>query len=278
MSLAARVEAAIAAAGLPTAEVCLDPPRHPGLGDLATPVAMAIARATGRPAMEVAEAIAAHLAGAIAAPPGFLNWTLPDLVLAAGPAVPPRAPRPFPPGLHTVQEARAWLMGPAAGPVSVVQAGRPVQRTWPELLALIGSEDLRCWLQLKPEAAPLALDLDLLAGETADNPAYYLRYSLMRARSIVTRASEEGLTPVYGPVEPAGRALAVALLRAPDELGRQPQRRVRFALDVAAAFHTYYATQRVFGAPQAPQRLALIAETARVLRCVLQEGLGLDAI
>jgi arginyl-tRNA synthetase len=160
--------------------------------------------------------------------------------------------------------------------VHLLRDGRPVELAWPEVVAELDPATAWFWLQLKPAAAPLDVDLDLAASEGVDNPAYYVRYTLGRARSIVARAAAEGLTPVHGPVEPAGRALAVALLSWPDALRRQPQRRVRYAREVAAAFHAFYATQRVFGAAEAPARLALVEGTARVLEVVLEEGLGIS--
>jgi len=81
----AAVEAAVAAGELAAdvpADVPLVPPRNPDHGDYATPVAMQLAKAAGRPPLEVAELIAARLravagvASVEVAGPGFLNLRL----------------------------------------------------------------------------------------------------------------------------------------------------------------------------------------------------------
>jgi arginyl-tRNA synthetase len=87
--LSAAVLAAVAAslaagdfAGTAPAEVLVERPKNPEHGDYATNVALRLAKAAGRPAREVAEAIAARLRenGGIqrvdVAGPGFLNITL----------------------------------------------------------------------------------------------------------------------------------------------------------------------------------------------------------
>src|SRR5438874_175658 len=93
------VRAALAAAGLPTAEDCAwEVPRQPEHGDYATNVAMTLARAAKRPPRQIADALAKHfpampeVARVEVAGPGFLNvflapaWTAGALhdILQAG--------------------------------------------------------------------------------------------------------------------------------------------------------------------------------------------------
>jgi arginyl-tRNA synthetase len=86
--LSAAVQAAIAAcldagefAGSAPAEVVVERPKNPAHGDYTTNVALRLAKPAGRPAREVAEAIAAHLLhtpwieSVDVAGPGFLNVT-----------------------------------------------------------------------------------------------------------------------------------------------------------------------------------------------------------
>jgi arginyl-tRNA synthetase len=268
MSLVARVEAAVAAAGLPPAEIVLDPPRHPGLGDLATPVALGLAKQLRRPPMEVAAAIARHLEGAQATPPGFLNWRLPDELVTTAPLskLASSGARPLPTGSMSLQAARSLAMGQEAASVH------------PELdwASVQDPQTAWFWLQLKPAGQHLELDWEVMASQTVENPAYYVRYTLGRARSIVARAAQEGLFPTCGQVETNGRALAVLLLGWSDELRRQPQSRTRYGRQVAAAFHAYYASNRVFGVPEGSERLGLVDAAARVLTVVLEQGLGIE--
>jgi arginyl-tRNA synthetase len=88
----AQVAAAIDAgefAGAPPDEVVVERPKNPEHGDFSTNVALRLAKAAGKPAREVAEAIAARLrsadgiAKAEVAGPGFLNITLAAASLGA---------------------------------------------------------------------------------------------------------------------------------------------------------------------------------------------------
>jgi arginyl-tRNA synthetase len=69
-------------AGLDVSAVVVEPPRDPSHGDMATNAAMVLAKAAGRKPLELAEAIAAALAGdalfaeVAVAGPGFINLTL----------------------------------------------------------------------------------------------------------------------------------------------------------------------------------------------------------
>lgn len=82
--------------GEPPAAVPLAAPASAEMGDLASPVAMALAKAARRPPREIAEAMAAHLgadpaaaawlAGVEVAGPGFLNMTLQPSWFAASAA------------------------------------------------------------------------------------------------------------------------------------------------------------------------------------------------
>jgi len=95
----ARTELAPASAGgetngLPNAPVAIERPADPAFGDFASNIALRLARPYRRPPLEIARAIAAHVAISAAdpdspiasvevAPPGFLNVRLSDRALAA---------------------------------------------------------------------------------------------------------------------------------------------------------------------------------------------------
>ncbi len=83
--------AATAVTGAAPPAVPLAPPASPEMGDIATPLAMATAKAARRPPREIAEAVVARLledapdwlAGAEVAGPGFINLTLSPAWFAA---------------------------------------------------------------------------------------------------------------------------------------------------------------------------------------------------
>src|SRR5947207_7230387 len=79
------VERAMAAGDLPRValpDISLEHPPNPELGDYATPLALKMARGVGRPPLEVAGAITAHvqpeasIAAVETARPGFINLHL----------------------------------------------------------------------------------------------------------------------------------------------------------------------------------------------------------
>ena len=89
----ALAEEAAAITGSPSPEVVLEPPAQAGHGDLASPLALALARGVRRPPREIAEALAEALRGrsdvggdvasAEVAGPGFVNLTLTPAWFAA---------------------------------------------------------------------------------------------------------------------------------------------------------------------------------------------------
>ena len=80
--LAARLRAALTAASLPDADPELEKPKQPDHGDWASTLALRLAKPTGRPPREIAEAIVAQLvlpeevADVSIAGPGFVNFRL----------------------------------------------------------------------------------------------------------------------------------------------------------------------------------------------------------
>ena len=80
--IAARLRAALAAAGLPDADPDLEKPKQADHGDWASTLALRLAKPVGRPPRELAEAIVAHLempeevADVSVAGPGFVNLRL----------------------------------------------------------------------------------------------------------------------------------------------------------------------------------------------------------
>jgi arginyl-tRNA synthetase len=87
--LAERVSAALEAAGLPSDDPALERPKDPEHGDWATTIALRVAKQSGRPPREIAEALAAALGGLAevdevsVAGPGFVNFRLSHVAHAA---------------------------------------------------------------------------------------------------------------------------------------------------------------------------------------------------
>ncbi len=118
-----------------------------------------------------------------------------------------------------------------------------------------------------------------LSFEGSSGP--YLQYALVRARSVVVKASAIGLRPDVGNSPPVELTTFERLLhRFPETAARAardyaPQFLVTYLVELAAAFNNYYAAEQIIGADSgAPYRLALTQAVATVLA----NGLNLLAI
>jgi arginyl-tRNA synthetase len=138
--------------------------------------------------------------------------------------------------------------------------------------------------------APIEFDVEAVTRQSMDNPVYYVQYAHARISSVLRQGRETGFTPL--PVEEADLGLLrhpmeAALLRrlaAFEELvlvaasQRAPHRLTRYAEDLAAAFHRFYAECRVLSDDHAlsSARWWLVNATRQVLANTL--GLiGVDA-
>ncbi|MFI9205610.1 ArgS-related anticodon-binding protein NrtL [Streptomyces sp. NPDC053048] len=187
------------------------PPR-PGCGDYATNVALRVAQATGRPALEVAGVLRRRLAAlpGIArvdiAGPGFLNITLE--------------------GHNSAQVVRT-LLGhrPAGEPFALAPR--------PGLVARLGSDAAR-WSLL----CPPGLDRDLLLVQRESNPLFRVRYAHARTRALLRNAADLGFEPLAGDLDDASAAPLLAALGDHSRIGaaRAPERLARHLERTADAF------------------------------------------
>ena len=126
--------------------VPLAPPAQPQMGDLASPVAMALAKSSRRPPREIGEEIAARLrddpasaawlAGVEVAGPGFLNMTLTPSWFAAAAASVARAGRSY--GAGTAAEPQDVLLEfVSANPTGPPHVGHARQAAYGDSLGRI---------------------------------------------------------------------------------------------------------------------------------------------
>jgi arginyl-tRNA synthetase len=149
--------------------------------------------------------------------------------------------------------------------VSLVRAGQPAKMskragdivTVDDLLDEVGKDAFRYTMLRFGLDTPIEFDVEAVTRQSMDNPVYYVQYAHARIASVIRQAAEVGFVPA--PVEEAdlgllGHPMEAALLRqlaAYEELvvvaanQRAPHRLTRFAEDLAAAFHRFYAECRV---------------------------------
>jgi len=182
--------------------------------------------------------------------------------------------------------------------VSLVRAGQPARMskrageiaTVDDLLDEVGKGAFRYTMLRFALDTPIEFDVEAVTRQSMDNPVYYVQYAHARISSVLRQGRETGFTPL--PVEEADLGLLrhpmeAALLRrlaAFEELvlvaagQRAPHRLTRYAEDLAAAFHRFYAECRVLSDDHAlsSARWWLVNATRQVLANTL--GLiGVDA-
>jgi arginyl-tRNA synthetase len=182
--------------------------------------------------------------------------------------------------------------------VSLVRAGQPARMskrageiaTVDDLLDEVGKDAFRYTMLRFALDTPIEFDVEAVTRQSMDNPVYYVQYAHARISSVLRQGRETGFTPLR--VEEADLGLLrhpmeAALLRrlaAFEELvlvaasQRAPHRLTRYAEDLAAAFHRFYAECRVLSDDHAlsSARWWLVNATRQVLANTL--GLiGVDA-
>ena len=182
--------------------------------------------------------------------------------------------------------------------VSLVRAGQPARMskragdivTVDDLIDEVGKDAFRYTMLRTSVDTPMEFDVEAVTRQSMDNPVYYVQYAHARISSVLRQGRETGFTAL--PLEEADLGLLdhpmeAALLRrlaAFEELvlvaavQRAPHRLTRYAEDLAAAFHRFYAECRVLGDDHAlsSARWWLVNATRQVLANTL--GLiGVDA-
>jgi len=182
--------------------------------------------------------------------------------------------------------------------VSLVRAGQPAKMskragdiaTVDDLLDEVGKDAFRYTMLRFSLDAPIEFDVEAVTRQSMDNPVYYVQYAHARISSVLRQGREIGFEAL--PVEETDLELLVhpmetALLRrlaAFEEIvlvaagQRAPHRLTRYAEDLAAAFHRFYAECRVLSGDRAlsSARWWLVHATRQVLANTL-DLIGIDA-
>jgi len=167
-----------------------------------------------------------------------------------------------------------------------------------DLVSEVGRDAARFFFLTRSADTALDFDLELAKKQSPDNPVYYVQYAHARICSILEEARSRGIPIPQMPPRgiegeressPGMTAPRLSLLTHPTELdlirtvadlpyeitaaaeGREPHRLTRYAQELAAAFHIFYAECRVLGqdADLAAARLCLVLAVRAVLRNLL---------
>ncbi|MGM9482633.1 arginine--tRNA ligase [Roseateles sp. NT4] len=143
-----------------------------------------------------------------------------------------------------------------------------------DLIAWTGRDAVRFFLVSRKADTEFVFDVDLALKQNDENPVFYVQMAHARICSVIRKwggdlSSPADLSLLTAPTE---EALMLKLAAYPDMLtgaaaGIAPHDVAFYARDLAGAYHSYYAAERVMG--QAPElsraRVALLAATRQVL-------------
>ncbi|HHW18020.1 MAG TPA: arginine--tRNA ligase [Firmicutes bacterium] len=161
--------------------------------------------------------------------------------------------------------------------------------TMDELLEEVGKDACRFFFLMRSPESHLDFDLDLAKLQSNENPVYYVQYAHARIASIFRQARQEGFVLGSGPNEvrfsllrdPSEIQLMKALAAFPEEVheiaeAREPNRLIKYMIDVASLFHSFYTRCRVLG--EEKELSAARLYLARLTQVVLANALRMAGI
>jgi arginyl-tRNA synthetase len=148
-----------------------------------------------------------------------------------------------------------------------------------DLIDWTSRDAVRFFLISRKADTEFTFDVDLALKANDENPVFYVQYAHARICSVLTQyrgATDFAHADLSLLVAPSEAALMLKLADYPAMLTRAaaemaPHDVAFYLREVAAAFHTYYASERflVDDAALARARMALLSATAQVLRNAL---------
>jgi arginyl-tRNA synthetase len=148
-----------------------------------------------------------------------------------------------------------------------------------DLITWTSRDAVRFFLISRKADTEFTFDIDLALKANDENPVFYVQYAHARICSVLaayTGVRDFAAADLSLLTAPSEAALMLVLAACPDMLARAasdlaPHDVAFYLRDLAAAFHTYYASERflVDDPALARARMALLAATAQVLRNAL---------
>lgn len=151
-----------------------------------------------------------------------------------------------------------------------------------DLLDEVPKDAVRFLFNMQTSNSVIDFDLDLAVKQTSENPVYYVQYAHARISSLIATLEADGLKPSddIAPellAAPEERALVRLLANFPEQVRaaareQEPSMINRFLIELAGAFHSFYAACRIRGEAEdvAGARYALVLAAREVLRTGLR--------
>ncbi len=172
--------------------------------------------------------------------------------------------------------------------VSIVEGGKTLRMSTRagrfvllrDLTSELGRDVVRYFMVARKPETHLQFDLDLARAESLDNPVYYIQYAHTRIASIFRKA-QQVVDPRVVDLSPLAASAELDLIKQLDSFPQvveeaalrfAPHLLAEYALNLARAFHAYYADHRVLGEESGlmQARLALLTAVQRVFKRSLE--------
>ena len=172
--------------------------------------------------------------------------------------------------------------------VSIVEGGKTLRMSTRagrfvllrDLTRELGRDVVRYFMVARKPETHLQFDLDLARAESLDNPVYYIQYAHTRIASIFRKADTIA-DPRKVDLSPLQATAELDLIKQLDSFPQvveeaalrfAPHLLAEYALNLARAFHAYYADHRVLGEETdlMQARLALLSAVQRVFKSSLE--------
>jgi arginyl-tRNA synthetase len=135
-----------------------------------------------------------------------------------------------------------------------------------DFLDEVPTEAARFYFAMRDTNTHMDFDIDLIKEHSAKNPVYYSLYAYARACSIEEKAKESGITSKdlkNYEISDSEKQLAIQLSKVEGILAEivnnhKVHQLLHQAFDIAKAFHEFYEKERVVGADNAGEKLAII--------------------
>lgn len=155
--------------------------------------------------------------------------------------------------------------------------------TLSDVIETVGQDVARFFYLNKKADAQLEFDLDLALKKTEENPVFYIQYAFVRIVSIIAKAQHNPALENIGIQDAANlstqerflikKIVSLKQLLVDISLHYQTHLVAHYAIDLATAFHRYYAAHRVIdpnNIPQTRARLLMIRTVGNTLSTVFK--------
>lgn len=159
--------------------------------------------------------------------------------------------------------------------------------TLEDVVKTVGKDVARFFYLHKKGDAQLEFDLELALKHTEENPVFYIQYAYVRAKSLLAKAKETGITldknSVTGITDQElpilKKIISLQELLSTIERSHQPYLVANYVIELAGLFHSYYNQNRILATENIAKKqmmLNIVSEVANTLK-ICFDLLGISA-